>query len=124
MKRKRLNAVGITLLVLGLVTLVFNFFARGAQRGEADALASRLDALSIRVDDSIALPEKDRDKDQLISDIEDVRGELTGIKHSHESLTSATNLSLFLYSALTITGSGCVIAGARLPQNLNQSKGG
>ncbi len=60
----------------------------------------------------------------LLGNIEDAHNELTRIKHSHESLTSATNLAYFLCSAFTIAGSGCVIVASRLPRNLNQLNGG
>ena len=119
MIRQRLQTIGIVLLVLGLAALAFNFVARSAQRRETEAFASRLDTLSIRIDDSFELPEQDRDRDALLASVEDARGELTGIKHSHGSLTSATNLSFFLYSGLTIAGSACLIAGARLSRNPN-----
>jgi len=122
MTSKRLHAIGIVLLAFGLVASVFNLVACVTQRQKTAALASRLDVLSIRVDDSLALPEKDRNKDALVASIEDARGELTWIKHSYESLTSATNLSFFLYSGFTIAGSGFII-GSRFSRGAGQKDG-
>ena len=112
MNHKRLQSFGFVLIALGLLALGLNFQARRAARQETDALSSRIDAISVQVDAIRDAPSPNLESSSVAGSLEDVHGDLLGVKQSHDSPFSILNLSFFAYAILMISGSAMTILAA------------
>ena len=124
MTPRLLHAIGITLIVIGFVSLAFSFAARNAARRTTDELSARLDTIAARVDAVRNGPQRSQDVEAISAELDETARKVTGLKSSHDSPTSVKNLWLLVYSGLTIVGGGFIIAGSLRRRSTHTRNGG
>lgn len=124
MTPRLLHAVGITLFALGFIALAFSFAARNAARRTTDELSARLDILAARVDAAREGPQRPQDIRAISADLDEAARKVADLRASHDSPASAKNLPLLVYSGLTISGCGFIIAGSLRRRSTHNRNGG
>ncbi len=117
MNRKSCFRVGTSLLACGIVVLGMYAVTRAVLRREIDGLSDRIDAISLQLDSLVDGDEAVYSRGDVLTSIEEVRGELTGLRKGRYSVSMVSSILFYLYALLTICGSLLLVFAARLARS-------